>query len=171
MKTLTYQDSIDEATEVLYELADLTGQIDGRRFVGFIVPMVVLLLTFTLFRDSVVKMFCGVTLAGVVLAYDLCTYKNRIRRNFRASLQKVRGSDSPVLCEYELDETGMRIRQMGQELKFDWSTVVNVDCPPDRIKIVLKPPGIAAIPTRAFASVEQREEWIKDIRNFTKLNA
>lgn len=162
---LQYEDSIDEAADVQYELAELTGVIASRRWVGFIVPALVLAVTLFLFWNSPAQLMTGVLLAAVVLGFDLYTYKNKIRHSFRKSLIKIRGSASPVTTDYEIDESGIRIRQLGQEMKCDWNTVVGFHCTPDRIKLVLQPPGIVVIPTRAFTSQQQRENWINKIRS------
>jgi hypothetical protein len=161
---LQYDDSIDEAADVQYELAELTGIIASRRWIGFIVPVLVLCVTPFLFWNSPFGLIAGVILAAVVLGLDLFTYKNKIRNSFRKSLIKIRGSEAPVTTEYELDDSGIRIRQRGQEMKADWSTVIGFQCTPDRIKLVLQPPGIVAIPTRAFTNEQQRQEWITRIK-------
>jgi hypothetical protein len=165
MMKLQYDDDVDEATDVQYELAELIGVVASRKWIGFIVPVLVLGVTLFLFRSSPLQLIAGVILAAVVLGLDLFTYKKKIRNSFRKLLIKIRGSDSPVTTEYELDESGIRIRQLGQESKFDWSTVAGIHCAPDRIKLMLQPPGIVAIPTRAFTSEQQREEWINKIRS------
>lgn len=162
---LQYDDSIDEAADVQYELAELTGAIASRKWVGSIVPVLVVVVTLFVFWNSPLKLIAGLILAAFVLGLDLFTYKNKIRHSFRKSLIKIRGSDSPVMTEYELDESGIRIRQLGQEMKFDWSTVVGFHCTPERIRLVLRPPGIVVIPARAFTSVQQREDWINKIQS------
>ncbi len=166
---LQYDDNIDEAADVHYELAELTGAIASRRCIGFIVPGLVLAVSLFLFWHSPIHLISGVIVAVVVLGYDLLTYKDKIRNSFRRSLIKFRGSDSPVTTEYELDESGIRIRQLGQEMKTDWSTVVGFQCTPDKIKLVFQPPGIVAIPTRAFTTEQQRQDWIEKIRSLTSL--
>jgi energy-converting hydrogenase Eha subunit A len=165
MMKLQYDDSIDEATDVQYELAELTGVIRSRKWIGFVVPVLVVGVTLFLFWHSPLQLIAGMILAAVVLGLDLLTYKNKIRHSFRKSLIKARGSASPVTTEYQLDESGISIRQLGQEMKCDWSTVVGFHCTPDRIKLVLQPPGIVAIPTRAFSSVQQREQWVTKIES------
>lgn len=161
---LQYDDNIDEAADVQYELAEMTGAIASRRWVGFVIPALVLGVAFFLFWNSPLQLIAGVIIAAVVLGFDLLTYKKKIRNSFRRSLIKIRGSEAPVTTEYELDDSGIRMRQRGQELKADWSTVVGFQCTTDRIKLVLEPPGIVAIPTRAFATEQQRQDWIETIR-------
>lgn len=162
---LQYEDNIDEATDVQYELAELTGAISSRRWVGFIVPTLVFAGTLLLFWNSPFHLLTGLVIAIIVLGMDLFTYKTKIRKDFRKSLIRIRGSDAPVTTEYEIDDSGIRIRQRGQEMKADWSTVVAYQCTTDRIKLVLEPPGIIAIPTRAFTTEKQRQDWIEKIRS------
>ncbi len=162
---LQYEDNIDEATDVQYELAELTGAISSRRWVGFIVPTLVLAGTLLLFWNSPFYLLTGLFIAIVVLGLDLFTYKTKIRKGFRKSLIRIRGSDAPVTTVYEIDDSGIRIRQCGQEIKADWSTVVAYQCTTDRIKLVLDPPGVIAIPTRAFTTEKQRRDWIEKIRS------
>jgi hypothetical protein len=105
--------------------------------VGFIVPTLVLIATLFLCWDSPYQ------LIAVVI-----------------------GSKDPVTTDYEIDGSGIRIRQRGQELMTDWSTVVGFQCTPDRMKLVLDPPGIIVIPTRAFTTEQQRRDWIEKIHCF-----
>ncbi len=51
-----------------------------------------------------------------------------------------------MTTEYEIDDSGIRIRQLGQEMKADWSTVVCLSMHDRSDKLVLDPPGIIAIP-------------------------
>jgi hypothetical protein len=165
MMKLQYDENIDEAADVQYELAEMTGAIASRRWVGSIVPALALGVVLFLFWNSPLQLIAGIIVAAIVVVFDLFTYKKKIRNRFRRSLIKLRRSEAPVTTEYELDDSGIRIRQRGQELKADWSTVVGFQCSADRIKLVLEPPGIVVIPTRAFATEQQRQDWIEKIRS------
>ncbi len=164
MMKLQYEDNVDEAADVHYELAEMTGAVASRRWFGFIVPVLLFGGTLFLFWNSPFQLLAGVIIAAVILGIDQFTYKKQIRKSLRKSLIKFRGSEAPVTTVYELDDSGIRIRQRGQEMKADWSTVVGFQCTLDRIKLVLEPPGIVAIPTRAFTNEQQRQEWITRIK-------
>ncbi len=74
---LQYEDNIDEATDVQYELAELTGAISSRRWVGFIVPTLVLAGTLLLFLELAISFIDGLVIAIVVLAWTCLPTRRR----------------------------------------------------------------------------------------------
>jgi hypothetical protein len=79
------------------------------------------------------------------------------------------GGDGPFTCEVELAPAGLITRQLGVESTHAWSHVKSVAEVNGDVEVVYRPVGRTLVRQRAFASPQQREEFIAQAKALLKL--
>ena len=121
-------------------------------------------------RQSITDIpFVALMSAGLIVLH-LLIYKELVRRGIRKALAKALGSDQSIPSEYELDDDGLAFRQLGNEVRFSWANVVEVNDRKNAVEIVVKPTAIAIIPKRIFDGADDLQKWIKFIEDRRELN-
>jgi len=100
-------------------------------------------------------------LAGV---FFFVTHPRTFRKAVRRLLRKQLGTDGPIRFEIELTDTGIRTRQRGTEITFDWSNVESVEDTPDVVTIYMADGGLVTVRARAFPSPDVRQEFLQIVR-------
>jgi hypothetical protein len=80
----------------------------------------------------------------------------RLVKYFRERL----GGDGPFRCEVEIGEKGIVARQLGAESRHSWAQVASIGEIPDGIEFVYRPLGSLVVRDRAFATAQQRAEFL-----------
>ncbi len=161
----TYDSTIEEAVHVHFRLAEIAGALaNPKRHILLCIP-IIFLASWLVWPGSPLGRLCfaGCLTAGMSLVYLLTykfTYGPQVRRHYRKLLIKARGTEAPVPTEYEIDETGLILRQMGQELRFSWDNVQVVNATENSVEVVMHPTAIAIIPNRIFEDHAEVQEWI-----------
>lgn len=167
---IAYETTIDEATDIAIRMARLTGNLSMRShmWIGLaMAPVIVVALVF-LIQDPLAKWFLGGTTTILYILYWLSNYRSialkQFRKQIRKALVKALGTDKPMPCEYEMDDTGLAYRKAGQEIRFEWSHVAAIKENEGDIEITMVPAGIAVIPKRIFETPDQQKDWVSFIR-------
>ncbi len=166
-----YESTIEEAVHTSLRCAELLGTLKPLKRFRLLVLSGVLLAVCVLVPDNQLKKIwiavCSLVFAMVVLAL---LHRPMMRWGTRKYFGKVRGTAEPVPSEYELDELGLVFRQSGQELKFSWNNVREVNDTEDGVEVIFDPPGIAVIPKRIFEEPAELREWISFIKQHQEAN-
>lgn len=156
-----FQSTIEESVEAQLRLAELIGIVWKLKWIGLIVaPGVIILLCFFLLNNLAAKLIIGGSGAGLFIPYHLSTYKKNYRKRIRKVIKKTLGTDQPIPSEYEMDETGLIFRQLGQEMKFSWGNVQEIIQTDNSIEVLMKPIGIVIIPKRIFSKPTEWQAWV-----------
>jgi len=86
----------------------------------------------------------------------------RLVKYFRERL----GGDGPFRCEVEISDAGVVARQLGAESRHSWAQVVTIAEIPGGIEFVYRPLGSLVVRDRAFATPQQRAEFLKLARTY-----
>ena len=86
----------------------------------------------------------------------------RLVKYFRERL----GGDGPFRCEVEITDAGIIARQLGAESRHSWAQVVAITEIPGGIEFVYRPLGALVVRDRAFATAQQRAEFLKLARAY-----
>ncbi len=86
----------------------------------------------------------------------------RLVKYFREPL----GGNGPFKCEVELTQAGIIARQLGAESRHSWAQVVSITEIPGGIEFVYRPLGSLVVRDRAFATAQQRAEFLKVARGY-----
>ena len=163
-----YKNTIEEATECHFRLCDLSGVVKQQKWMGLIwVPFIFgtvygLLSGSSSYTPTSRLIFAGAT--GIfVLVVHFLTYKKQIYENARKIIIKTQDTAEPIECEYELTDEHLIFRKQGQEIRFGWQMVKEVNVTPTSIEVIVHPMGIAIIPKRIF-DPDEKDQWLKFIR-------
>jgi len=160
-----FEVTIEESVDAQFRLAELAGTVKLQKLVGFALAPLVFLALYALFPACAGLKFVPAgfgTLVFLLLQWFLSEWQ--LRKQMRKMLVKTLGTDRPVPGEYEVDEQGLAFRKMGQEVRFAWSGVVEINETDAAIELVTKPTGVAMIPKRIFSDAGEAEEWLAFIR-------
>lgn len=156
-----YQSTIEDAVEAQFRLAELLGTVRKLKWIGLIVaPGVAILLCFFLLDNLAAKLIIGGSAAGLFIPYHISNYKKNYRKRIRKVLIKTLGTDQPIPSEYEMNETGLIFRQLGQEMKFSWGNAQEVIQTDNSIEILMKPIGVTIIHNRIFSEPAEWQAWV-----------
>jgi len=161
----TYHTTIEESIETHFRIAELLGTVRTLKWIGLVVAPIIPISLFFLIDNLAASLIIGVTAAGLFVLHHLSTYKKNVRKRIRKTLVRAMGPDEPVPSEYEMDESGLVYKALGQEIKFSWSNAQDFTCTGDSIEIIMAPIGIAMIPNRIFENTREFDQWMKFIED------
>ena len=105
----------------------------------------------------------GITFAVIYIG----TYRKRIRKRIEKILSAKMDSDQPFSVEYEFNEEALIVRRMGNEIRFAWDNVKEINEADKDVEFVIDGGGLTVLPYRAFANAEERQEWLDFAKNKT----
>jgi len=165
----SYQTTIEDSVETNFRLAEIIGIVAKQRWLGLIWGLIMFPIIYYLGSHShTEKLILATLMSLVIIVVHLLTFKGLIRNQYRTVLIKAHGTKDPIPCEYELTDENLIFRKLGQELRFSWQNVEKINITPASIEVLMRPTGLAIIPTRIFDGSEEREEWIRYIENHQK---
>ncbi|NQT18785.1 MAG: YcxB family protein [Planctomycetes bacterium] len=168
----SYESTIDEATQARFRLAEVAGALSRQKGHAFFWVLPVFAYFYQIDPSASLGKRLTITAlmsAGLIVLH-LLIYKELVRRGIRKALAKALGSDQSIPSEYELDDDGLAFRQLGNEVRFSWANVVEVNDRKNAVEIVVKPTAIAIIPKRIFDGADDLQKWIKFIEDRRELN-
>lgn len=170
-----YETTIEESVYAEYRLAELIGTVSREKRTGYIVAVFILVGAYSstaLKEDSSAPNVTVMTVAFVVAVIVLLCYLNlypAIRRSrIRKIFIKAFGTDKPIPCEYEIDDSGITFRKQGQEIKMSCGTFRKLEYTEDSIELIMEPTAIAIFPRRIFRDPAELQEWISFIEGHTQ---
>jgi hypothetical protein len=161
-----YEATIEEFVHTKFRLAELTGTISNQKWIGLVFALIA---SFALcgILDASLKERTIVFLlwSFIYIPFYLIAFKNLSHYRIRKAILKIIKTNKPVSSEFEIDESGLACRYLGQELKFSWGNVDKLNDADDSIEVIMKPTGIAIIPKRIFEEPAELQKWIQFIED------
>lgn len=161
---IKYESTIDEAVDAQFRLFRNSKIISKWKMEGLIfAPLIFAIFYFGLPDTKTVKLIFAIGSSLLFIAIYLGIYKTIFRKRVKKLLIEQLGTDKPMSCEYELDDTGLVFRRVGMELKFQWSNLTEINDSVGEVELIFGKMGIAIIPKRIFESEYQKNEWLRYI--------
>lgn len=165
-----YESTLEEAVQANVRLAELAGILEKQKRAALALSPVAFLVLFLIpygaFEFGAVESLVLAVLTTLLYIFlYVVSYKKKYRKEARKTVVRMLGTDKPVPCEYEIDETGLVFRKMGQEIRFSWGGVKEVNANGDVIEVITEPFGIAIIPKRIFLDPAELQEWVTFIKS------
>ena len=165
---IRFESTIDEAVDVQIRLVRQSDYFRRTKRRGYFwAPVLFLGGYFAIPETWSIKLVVA-TLASVtfILIYPRI-YDKTLRKRTRNYLAEQLGTDEPIPCEFEFTKEALTFRMTGNEIKFQWSTVKEINDNGDDIEIVTHTGGMAVLRNRFFSSPNQKDEWLKYARDKT----
>ncbi len=157
-----YRETIDESVDAHVRLGERASAVRALKWQGLILSGFLVVIVLLIPNPWIGKIIVGGLAAGLFFTNHRLTYKWRYRRRIRRAIVKALGTTQPVSCEYEIDESGIAFRRLGQEIRFSWSVVQDVVYTDRYIEIGFAPTGVTLIPKSIFDGTELAE-WTEFI--------
>jgi YcxB-like protein len=108
----------------------------------------------------------GLALGG--LLYALLNERT-VKRRLRKLYEENAGSDNTFLCEVELNESGIHIKQNGMEIIYTWANVKEIQETEDSVDIYTRKGGCVVVRKRAFNGPGEQQQFIELANQYMRL--
>lgn len=165
-----FEVTVDEMAEAHLELYLATT--DGRRqpvIAGVVTAVASGLMVLYLYRMSTPVVVAPIAVAVTIGAFFFARWEFRrtVRRRIRKTLAEQLGGSGPVPITVAVEPESLRVEQQSTEVRFRWEAVSHLDDRPEMIRLhAARPQGLIRVPARAFASFDDRAEFVRLSRQY-----
>ena len=113
-----------------------------------------------LHRTPLLGVIIGLFAAAFAALLFPVMQKREVEKQLRKLSTEMFGATQSVLCEVELRPEGVWVRQMNNQVLYEWPSVEEVEERPDSVDIFTRSGSGLVVRNRAFASAEERSRFI-----------
>jgi hypothetical protein len=133
-------------------------RLKGLLATALLVWMVIFLL---LHRTPLLGVIIGLFAAALAALLFPVMQKREVEKHLRRLSTEIFGNTKSVLCEVELRPEGVWVRQMNNQILYEWPSVEEVEETPDSVDIFNRNGSGLVVRNRAFSSAEERSRFIR----------
>ena len=115
------------------------------------------------FEAKLALSIVGAIAGAVVYPFS---YRRTIAHRLRKYCREQIGAELPFTVEVELHLEGVRVKQLGADITFEWASVEDIQEREDSVDIVTRHGGMVAVRRRAFDSFGAMEEFVDLARRY-----
>jgi hypothetical protein len=165
----TLEDCVDASKRFLARSKAASWEWQGLAYSALFTWLLVFAVVTFLYGRPEIGAAIGVVLAALSAVLYPSSYEKTVERRLRKLHLEQFEAANTFLCEVELKDEGVQVRQMNRQVTYEWSSVEEIQETADSVDIFTRDGGGVVVRNRAFETAADRNEFLELAQ--TSLNA
>lgn len=126
---------------------------------------VAVIIYFMFRHDPKIGLLLSLVVAGIIIFISPKLEKSGLDDRLQRVVAEMMPDNGPYICEVEIRSEGVWLRQMNKQIIFEWPSVEAIEDTADSIDIFTRDGGGVVVRNRAFASEDERGQFIEVARS------